>query len=122
MREVSFGIQSRQKQTTLTAFDGALLGLGVGSLEIVGEIVGELEGEALGLDEGQRRDRGELKSEVSFGIQSNKNNTVLTAFEGLDVGLRVGSFDTVGEIVGELEGDPVGLSEGEWLGLEVGCS
>ena len=38
--------------TTLTSFEGALLGLGVGSLETVGEIVGELEGEALGLDEG----------------------------------------------------------------------
>ena len=34
------------------AFEGALLGLGVGSLETVGEVVGELEGEALGLDEG----------------------------------------------------------------------
>ena len=41
-----------ETDTTLTAFDGALLGLGVGSLETVGEIVGELEGEALGLDEG----------------------------------------------------------------------
>ena len=40
------------KRATLTAFDGALLGLGVGSFETVGEIVGELEGEALGLDEG----------------------------------------------------------------------
>ena len=38
--------------TTLTSFEGALLGLGVGSFETVGEIVGELEGEALGLDEG----------------------------------------------------------------------
>ena len=38
--------------TTLTAFDGALLGLGVGSLETVGEVVGELEGDELGLDEG----------------------------------------------------------------------
>ena len=57
-----------------------------------------------------------------LGFKVDKNKTILTAFEGLDVGLSVGSFDTVGEIVGELEGDPVGLSEGEWLGLEVGCS
>ena len=56
-----------------------------------------------------------------MGFKVDKNNTILTAFEGLDVGLRVGSFDTVGEIVGLFDGDPVGLSEGEWLGLEVGC-
>lgn len=37
-----------ETDTTLTSFEG----LGVGSLETVGETVGELEGEALGLDEG----------------------------------------------------------------------
>jgi len=41
-----------ETDTTLTSFDGALLGLRVGLFETVGEIVGELEGEALGLDEG----------------------------------------------------------------------
>ena len=34
------------------AFEGALLGLGVGSLETVGEVVGDKDGERLGLDEG----------------------------------------------------------------------
>ena len=41
-----------ETDTTLTSFEGALLGLGVGSFETVGEIVGDVEGEALGLDEG----------------------------------------------------------------------
>ena len=41
-----------ETDTTLTSFEGALLGLGVGSFETVGEVVGEFEGEALGLDEG----------------------------------------------------------------------
>jgi len=47
-----------------------------------------------------------------LGFKVDKNNTILTAFEGLDVGLRVGSFDTVGEIVGEPEGEALGLDEG----------
>jgi len=41
-----------ETDTTLTSFEGALLGLGVGSFETVGEVVGELEGDELGLDEG----------------------------------------------------------------------
>ena len=41
-----------ETDTTLTSFEGALLGLGVGSLETVGEVVGDKEGERLGLDEG----------------------------------------------------------------------
>jgi hypothetical protein len=53
-REVFSEISQVKKSndTTLTSFEGALLGLGVGSFETVGDIVGELEGEALGLDEG----------------------------------------------------------------------
>ena len=34
------------------AFEGALLGLRVGSFETVGEVVGDKDGERLGLDEG----------------------------------------------------------------------
>ena len=41
-----------ETDTTLTSFEGALLGLGVGSLETVGEVVGDKDGERLGLDEG----------------------------------------------------------------------
>ena len=61
------------------------------------------------------RAREEIKENLNqrYPLGFKVDNTILTAFEGLDVGLRVGSFDTVGEIVGELEGDPVGLSEGE---------
>ena len=57
------------------AFEGALLGLGVGSLETVGEVVGDKDGERLGLDEGQRYGEHIISERTWDNSQIKMSNT-----------------------------------------------